>query len=242
MTDIIPLQSCIRMYIQRKKYIRIYNAIYTIQCFILHRIDVNILLKNIKYLSNFSKSKDKVQFLQKKTLSHKKKIKKNIHIHKKKNQLLEKKLTMQNSQVDFFKTQLDVYRDKLTEKKDIIAIYKNKQKRLQEKINTMTEIIKEKNKKHNTLIIQNKTLQEDYNQIQNKNELLQDDFAQLIEQYTNSNEARGSLENVNDSLQHVNMNLSGELNKICTRLEKTEKDLDKHKHKTIWDIIFNKVQ
>jgi len=44
---------------------------------------MSILLENIKYLANFSKSKDKVQFLQKKTHTHKKKKKKKIHIKKK---------------------------------------------------------------------------------------------------------------------------------------------------------------
>ena len=76
MSYIVLIQSHIRRYLQRKKYICIYNAAYTIQCFILHRIDVSILLENIRYLAKFSKSKDKVQFLQKKTDTHKQKIKK----------------------------------------------------------------------------------------------------------------------------------------------------------------------
>ena len=204
---IIAIQSYTRRYLQRKKYIRIYNATYTIQCFILHRIDVSILLENIKYLANFSKSNDKVQFLQKKTHTHKKKFKKNIQ-----------------------------------EKKDIITIYKDTHKKLHDKINTLTEIIAEKNTKHKNLILQHKTLDEKYTHIRHNYDVLHGDFTHLIEQYTHSNEARGSLENVNDSLQVINNTLSVQLNEIYINLLETQENLDKHKHKTIWDILFNKIK
>ena len=84
-------------------------------------------------------------------------------------------------------------------------------------------------------MLQHTTLEEKY-------ELLQRDFSHLIEQYTNSNEARGSLENVNDSLQNVNNTLTDQLNDVYINLLATREDLDKHKHKTIWDILFNKIK
>ena len=68
MSYIITIQSYIRRYLHRKHYINIYSATYTIQNFILHRIDNKLLLENIKYLANFAKSKNKASFIQQKTL------------------------------------------------------------------------------------------------------------------------------------------------------------------------------
>jgi len=242
MSYIVLIQSHIRRYLERKKYICIYNAAYTIQCFILHRIDVSILLENIRYLAKFSKSKDKVQFLQKKTDTHKQKIKKNIHTHKKTIQLLQSTIHIHKSDIHNLHTTIHTYKQKeeeyknsIQEKKDIITIYKGKNKQLQDKINTLTEIITEKNNKHKILVLQHTTLEE-------KCDVLQYDFTQLIEHYTNSNEARGSLENVNDSLQNVNNTLTDQLNDVYNNLLATREDLDKHKHKTIWDILFNKIK
>ena len=249
MSYIITIQSHSRRYLQQKKYIRIYNAVYTIQCFILHRIDMSILLENIKYLANFSKSKDKVQFLQKKTHTHKKKNKKNIHIHKQTIELLHSTIKTHISEIGRLHTRIHTYKqgeehykNTIQEKQDIITIYKDKHKGLHDEINALTEIIAEKNTKNKTLVLQNKTLEKKYTNVIQKCDVLQRDFTQLIEQYTHSNETRGSLENVNDSLQVVNNTLSVQLNEIYINLLETQGDLDKHKHKTIWDILFNKIK
>jgi len=213
-------------------------------------------LENITYLANFSQSTDKVKFLQKKTDIHKKTIKQNINVHKETIQVLKSKVDIHVSQIEYFKNKIEYFKNKiatyhtneenylctLNEKKDIIAIYKDTHKTLQDKTELLMETIRDKNNSNKKLVLQNKTLEEKYTHICHKYDILQCDFTQLIEQYTHSNESRGSLENVNDSLQVVNNTLSVQLNEIYINLLETQEDLDKHKHKTIWDILFNKIK
>ena len=85
MDHVVIIQSYIRKYLQQKKYITLYNATYKIQCFILHRLDVSIILENVKYLSNYSKSEDKYSFLKKHKVINKEDTNHvRIHINKEK--------------------------------------------------------------------------------------------------------------------------------------------------------------
>jgi len=183
------------------------------------------MLENIKYLSNFSKADDKVLFLKNKTKNI---VQAKTQIHNKTIEHLQNKKTTHINQI-------------INYKKNIIEQQKEINKYKVE-LYTLRKKNKEKNNKINKLMITSTDLKQELLNINDDYDTLKFEFANLIEHYTHSNEARGSLENVNDSLQNVNNTLTDQLNDVYINLLATREDLDKHKHKTIWDILFNKIK
>ena len=194
MNHILIIQSYIRSYICRKQYIRIYSAIYRIQCFILDRNDRKNLLQNITYLAKFATSTNKAAFLQEKA-------KKTIS----------------------------------TAISKVTTEYKEDSELLQCTIHNLRVREHEKDTIIQELQTQNKNLSDTVHSLQTQ-------IDQFLQNYTESNEANHSLTHVNESLEDMNRGLCTKLGDIYLDLSKTTEELHKHKHKTVWDVLFNRVK
>lgn len=225
MSYIITIQSYIRRYIQRKAYVHIYSAIYTIQNFILHRIDNKILLDNIKYLSNFAKSKNKTLFIQNKQ-------KKSLDLikaqHKDKSDTLELYITKLKSTIETEQHRnciLEAQNNSITKRLQVL------QDRY-DTIHTLLEIERETNRMSQEENLMNRY---EYTSIQLK---LSNILQELEEYEKKSIDTRYT----NQSLKDMNTGLCVKLGDIYLNLENAQEQLHKHKTKTVWDILFNRIQ
>ena len=105
----------------------------------------------------------------------------------------------------------------------------------QTKIKELEYIVTEKDKYIHLLEKQNKDMSNHLKTLHTKLEL----FTQKYNESTNSN---GSLRHINDSLEDMNIGLCTKIGDIYLDLSKTTEELQKHKHKTVWDVLFNRVK
>jgi hypothetical protein len=231
MSHIIIIQSYIRRFICTRQYINIYSAIYKIQNFILHRIDNKLLLENIKYLANFSKANDKAAFIQNKNKIILDTVKEE---RQKESKILHKKTLYLQSVIE--------------QKNKSIIILENNNKQLlednqymQTKMDTIIRYKKKIENENETLLMNQNELEKEIKRLENVITTIQTDVQNYTDQYNQSNESNDSLKHINNSLQDVNVGLCTKLGDIYLDLAKTTTELHKHKNKTVWDILFNKV-
>ena len=223
-THIITIQSYYRRYIRRKQYVRLYNATFRIQNFILHRIDNVLLLENIKYLSNFAKSKDKASFIQKK---NKCVLDETTAKHEKDMQTLELYIKKLKSMLHEEQIQNSILR----EKNNSIM---NRVRMLQDEHTTI----------HNQLMIEKETntMAQSENETNRNNyrstQLQLDHIIKELHTYT---EECIQAQHTNQSLKDMNIGLCTKLGNTYISLANTQEELHKHRGKTVWDILFKRI-
>jgi len=212
MIHIIKIQSIVRAYLQRKRYVIIYEAILRIQHFILDRIDRQNLLINIKYLANFVRSKNKVNFLQHTT---------HTTIADKVNKAVTKVENTHKEDITLFKSKIINLTRVIIDKDNTIELLEQKNKQLSEHI----ELLEHKNK-----------------QLSEHIETISKEITDFTQKYNRSSSTNYSLKDINDSLENINVDLCSKIGDIYLDLAKTTEDLQRHKNKTVWDVIFNRIK
>lgn len=212
MIHIIKIQSILRAYLGRKRYVVIYEAILRIQNFILDRIDRKNLLINVKYLANFVRSKNKVNFLQnttRETITHKvnRAVTKVENIHKE---------------------DVSMYKHKIINLTNVIL----------NKDNTI-EILEEKNKNLTDTI---KLLEQKNTNLSEHIESISKEITDFTQKYNKSSSTNHSLKDINKSLENINVDLCSKIGDIYLDLAKTTEDLQRHKNKSVWDVLFNRIK
>jgi len=227
----IIIQSYIRRFICRRRYITVYAAIYKIQNYILHRIDNKLLLKNIKYLANFSKANDKAAFIRNKNKTILTAVKEDCQ--QESNILHKKNIHLQSI--------IEQKNKSLTTLEHNIKQILEDNKYMQTKMDTLIRYKKKIENENDTLLTNQNELEKEIKRLENVITTIQTDVHNYTEQYNQSNESNDSLKHINTSLQDVNIGLCTKLGDIYLDLAKTNSELHKHKNKTVWDILFNKV-
>ena len=212
MIHIIKIQSILRAYLERKRYVIIYEAVLRIQNFILDKIDRKNLLINIKYLASFVRSKNKVNFLQDTTRET---------IMNKVNKAVIKVENTYKDDVSSFKYKINNLTKVILDKDNTIKILKEKNKNLSDQIN----LLEKKN-----------------NNLSEHIEVISKQITEFTKKYNESSSSNHSLKDINKSLENINIDLCSKIGDIYLDLARTTEDLQKHKNKTIWDIIFNRVK
>ena len=212
MIHIIKIQSILRAYLGRKRYVVIYESILRIQNFILDRIDRKNLLINVKYLANFVRSKNKVNFLQnttRETITHKvnRAVTKVENIHKE---------------------DVSMYKHKIINLTNVIL----------NKDNTI-EILEEKNKNLTDTI---KLLEQKNTNLSEHIESISKEITDFTQKYNKSSSTNHSLKDINKSLENINVDLCSKIGDIYLDLAKTTEDLQRHKNKSVWDVLFNRIK
>ena len=217
MSHIITIQSYYRRYIQRKQYIHLYNATYKIQNFILHRIDNVLLLENIKYLSNFAKSKDKASFIQQKNKC-----------------VLDETSAKHNNDMQTLKSMLreeQIQNSMLREKNNSIM---NRVRMLQDEHTTIHNQLMIEKETNTMAQAENETNRNDYRSTQ-----LQLDY--IINELHTYTEECIQARHTNQSLKDMNIGLCTKLGNTYISLANTQEELHKHRGKTVWDILFKRI-
>ena len=212
MIHIIKIQSILRAYLGRKRYVVIYEAILRIQNFILDRIDRKNLLINIKYLASFVRSKNKVNFLQdttRETITHKV------------NRAVTKVENTHKEDVSLFKHKIN----------NLTKVILNK--------DTTIEILEEKNKNLTDTI---KLLEQKNNNLSEHIESISKEITDFTQKYNKSSSTNHSLKDINKSLENINVDLCSKIGDIYLDLAKTTEDLQRHKNKSVWDVLFNRIK
>ena len=114
-------------------------------------------------------------------------------------------------------------------------------KYMQTKMDTLIRYKKKIENENDTLLTNQNELEKEIKRLENVITTIQTDVHNYTEQYNQSNESNDSLKHINTSLQDVNIGLCTKLGDIYLDLAKTNSELHKHKNKTVWDILFNKV-
>ena len=160
---------------------------------------------NIKYLSTFVRSNNKVDFLQNKT-----------------------KQTVTTAVTHAVSHAVSHAISKVTiDHKEDLHI-------LQHKLNNLEHIVKEKDTTIHILKTKNQ-------QLSSELQVLRSQIDEFTCKFSESIESNHSLKHVNTSLEDMNIGLCTKLGDIYLDLSNTTEELRKHKQKTVWDVIFNRI-